>query len=104
MTNADQNRFECPIRSIFFEFYNRQMMPVVVIVWVQAIVYIAIAVYSAVRFFDTEQTKDMIMYATIFLTMMVLLCLIKVLAFQFIQRHTFLRRIDALEKKLNAGA
>lgn len=104
MAKADQNSFQCPIRSVFFEFYNRQMMPVVVLVWVQAIIYLAVAVYSAIKFFDTEKTKYLIMYATIFLTMMVLICLLKVLAFQFIQRHTFLRRMDALESKLSGNA
>jgi hypothetical protein len=79
------------------EFYNMRMLPVIVIVWAWAIIIIAAAVYSAVAFFRAEQTKEQIMYATVFICCVQFMALIKTFAWQMIHRNSIKRQISHLQ-------
>ena len=82
------------------EFYSRQMLPVAVLVWIWAIIFIAGAVYSGVRFFSTDQTRDQIMFAAIFICCWQGIGLIKMFAWQMIHRNAVKRQIKRLELKI----
>jgi uncharacterized membrane protein len=58
---------EVSFRSMLGEFYNRKMLSIAVMVWVMGLVFIAVAIYSAVRFFGSDQTRDQIYAAALFI-------------------------------------
>ena len=62
------------------DFYNRKMVSVAIFVWVFALIFIALAIFSGVKFFQSEQVKDLIMYAVIFLLSAHLIALMKIFA------------------------
>jgi ABC-type maltose transport system permease subunit len=88
---------EDSLGTMLKDFYNTQMLSVIVIVWAWAIVIIAAAVYSAVQFFQTEQTKSQIMYAAIFVCCVQFIALTKIFAWQMIHRNSIKRQIRRLE-------
>ena len=89
----------CPICSMMHDFYNRKMLQVVVLVWFWAVLFIAGAVYSGVRFFKTEQTRDQIMFAALFVCCWQGIAMIKVFAWLMIHRNALERQIKQIELK-----
>jgi hypothetical protein len=79
------------------DFYGRQMRSTAVLVWANALIAATIAGAAAVLFFQTDQVKDEIMYATVFLAGVVWVAIIKVFAWLAINRHSLSREIKRLE-------
>ncbi|MBN2019254.1 MAG: hypothetical protein JW749_03405 [Sedimentisphaerales bacterium] len=86
--------------SMLHDFYNKNMLSVVVLVWIWAIIFIAGAVYSGTRFFDADQTRDQVMFAAIFICCFQGVGLIKVFAWQMIHRNAVTRQIRRLELRI----
>ena len=82
------------------QFYSREMLPFSIFLWVQAVIYLFLAIFSAVRFFRVEDTRGQIMYAVIFLTAMQLIVLVKIFAWQLINRNNIKRAIYRLEERI----
>lgn len=82
------------------DFYNMKMLPFIIVVWVYALVFIALAVFSGIRFFAAEQTKDQIMYAVIFVCSIQFVTLMKIFAWQMIHRNRITRQLKRLELRL----
>ncbi len=78
------------------DFYNRKMLTIVIVVWVYAIVFVALAIFSAIRFFGAEETQSQIMYAAIFLCCTQFIVLMKIFAWQMIHRNGIRRQINKL--------
>jgi multisubunit Na+/H+ antiporter MnhG subunit len=97
--NYDDSR-EDTIRSMLSEFYSRKMAATAALVWAVGIPLLAVAVYCAVAFFRTDQTKSEILYATIFLTCFIFIGLLKVFAWQTIHRNSIKREIKRLELRI----
>jgi len=97
----DQPREET-IGSMLRDFYNRRMLSVVVFVWAWALVIVGVAVFSAVKFLDAEQTQSQIMYAAIFICCVQFMTLMKTFAWQMIHRNSLRREIKALELRIAA--
>ena len=57
---------EDTLRSWFRDAYSRQLLWPLIGVYTQYIIYTMLAVYCAIKFFDTDQTKYQIMYAALF--------------------------------------
>lgn len=91
---------EDSLRSMLADFYSRKMLSTAILVWVWGIIFIAGAVYSAARFFATEQIKDQIMYAAIFICLIQFVGLMKVFAWQMIARNSIKREIKRLELRI----
>ena len=81
-------------------FYNRSMLSVIIIVWVYALVFIAVAVYCGIRFFKTDDTQYQIMYAVIFLCSIQFIAIMKIFAWQMIHRNSIKRAIRRLETRI----
>jgi hypothetical protein len=66
--NLQNNNYskEGNICSMLHDFYNKNMLSVIVLVWFWAIIFIGGAVYCGIQFFKADQTRDQIMYAVIF--------------------------------------
>mgnify|MGYP006303109123 CR=1 FL=1 len=91
---------ENTLREMLGDFYSRKMMSVAILVWVWGLVFIAGAVYSAVRFFDDIGTKDQIMYAALFIIFLMWLGLMKVFAWLMITRNGIKREVKRLELRI----
>ncbi len=88
------------IRSMLGEFYNRRMLWTSVFIWTVALAFLLGAVLSAVRFFGATETRYQIMYATLFLTFVHWLGLMKIFAWQMIHRNSVAREIKRLEIRI----
>jgi hypothetical protein len=89
---------EDSIWSMASDFYSPKMRSAAILIWVWAIIFFVPAVYSAIQFFRTDQTKSQIMYAAIFICCFNGICLMKILGGQMIQRLGIKREIKKLKK------
>ncbi len=97
--NYDSSR-EDTIRSMLSEFYSRKMAATSAMIWVISVLFLAGAVYSAVVFFKTVETKSQIMYATIFISCFIGIGLMKIFAWQVLHKNSIKREIKRLELRI----
>jgi hypothetical protein len=100
LNDACDESKENTLRSMLKEFYSRQMFTVVAFVWFWAVIFIAGAVFCAIRFFNADQTSDQIMFAAIFICCWQGLGLIKIFAWQMIHRSHTERQIKKVELRI----
>jgi hypothetical protein len=81
-------------------FFSRAMLPMVVFVYVWAIVFIAGAVYCGVRFFRTDETRLQIAFAAGFICFVHAIGLMKVFGWQLIHKRSLSLRIKRLEARV----
>jgi len=91
---------EDSIRAMIGDFYSRRMLSTVVFIWIWGVIFMVGAIYSAVRFFDVEEVKSQILYAAVFISLLNLLGLVKIFAWQIIHRNGIKREIKRLEIRL----
>ena len=58
------------------------------------------AIYACVKFFDSALAKDQILYATVFLTCVVFISMVKTFAWQMMHRNSIKREIKRLAIRL----
>jgi hypothetical protein len=97
-TNDDSG--EDGILAMVRDFYSKKMLPVVIIVWVWAIIFIAGVVYCGSKFLGAGEVKQQIMYASIFICCFQGICLMKIFAWQMISRNNINRKIKKLELRI----
>jgi hypothetical protein len=91
---------ENTLLSMLGDFYNRKMASVAIFIWVWGIVFMAGAIYSAFKFFGTEEIQLQIMYATIFVVLLQWVSILKIFAWQMIHRNNIKREIKRLEIRI----
>jgi len=91
---------EDSICSMIGDFYNRRMLSTAVLVWVMGVIFIAGAIYSALRFFGAAEVQSQIMYAALFVCLFNLVGILKVFAWQIIHRNSIKREIKRLEIRI----
>jgi hypothetical protein len=91
---------EDTIRPMIGDFYNKKMLSTIIVVWAYALVIIALAIFSGIRYFEVDQVKYQIMYATIFICCGQFMSLIKIFAWQMIHRNTIKRELKRLELRI----
>ena len=95
--NGEQKKLkEDTLRSMARQFYNRKMLSVIILVWTYFFVFLVLAVLSGIKFFESEQIKDQIMYAAIFVCCIQFFVLIKIFAWQMIHRNSIKEEIKKL--------
>ncbi len=82
------------------EFYSRRMLSITVIMWVWAIMLIAIAAYGAMQLFKAGEAQAQIMYAVFFIVGFDGVGLTKVLFGQLIHRQSIKRDLKRLELRV----
>lgn len=80
------------LRTMVRDFYSRRMRSTAIFVWGYAILFIALAVYSAIQFFKADQTQGQIMYAALFVLGANGVVLMKILAWLMIYQRSMIRR------------
>ena len=88
---------DCTLRSMIHDFYNRKMLSIIILVWVYALAFLGLMIFSGIKFFEMDQTQTQLMYAVIFITAAQFLCLMKIFAWQMIHRNGIKREIKKLE-------
>lgn len=91
---------EDSIMSMARDFYSRKMWSTAVLVRVWAIIFFAGAVYSAIQFFETDETQLQIMYAAIFVPCVLAIGFMKVFAWEMLHRNSIKREIKRLELRI----
>ncbi len=91
---------EDTLRSMLRGFYTRKMLSSVIIVWVYSIIFVALCVFSGIRFFAAGQIRYQIMYAGIFICSVQFIFILKVFAWQIIHRNSIKREIKRLEIRI----
>jgi Family of unknown function (DUF6768) len=88
------------LRAMAGDFYGRRMRPTAILVYVWALIFVALAVYSAMQFFRADQTQGQIMYAALFIIGAHGVGLMKIFAWEMILRHSIRRDLKQLELRL----
>jgi hypothetical protein len=88
------------LRSMLKDFYNRKMLSVIILTWVWFLIIFTVAIFSAVKYFQSEQPKDLIFYAAIFIIAIQFVVLMKIFAWQMIHRNSIKREIKKLELRI----
>jgi hypothetical protein len=78
-------------------FFTRAMLPMILVFYFWATVFVAGAVYCAVRFFRTDQTRLQIAFAAGFICFVHAVGLMKVFAWQLIHKRGLSLQIKRLE-------
>ena len=91
---------EDTIRSMIGDFYNKRMFSTVLLLWTSALITIALAIFSGIRYFRVDQVKYQMMYAAIFICCVQFMGLIKIFAWQMIHRNSIKREIKRLELRI----
>lgn len=91
---------EDSIRTMIGDFYSRKMLSVAMLVWFWAVVFFVGAGYSAMKFFETDETQLQIMYAAVFICLVQFVGLMKVFAWQMLARNNIKRDIKRLEIRI----
>ena len=82
------------------DFYNKKMLSIVIILWIDFFVFLGLAIFSAVKFFNTDLINYQIMYAAIFICCVQMVVLIKVFSWQLIHKNAIKREIKRLELRI----
>lgn len=88
------------LRAMARDFYSRRMRSTAILVYGWAIIFIALAVYSAMQFFKADQTQGQIMYAALFILGAHGVGLMKILAWEMMNRHSIRRDLKRLELRV----
>jgi len=91
---------EDSIRSMIGDFYSRRMRSTAILTWAVGLLFFAGAIYTGIRFFGADQTRDQIMYAAGFLCCVYLVGLMKIFAWQMLQRNSIKREVKRLELRI----
>ena len=88
------------LRSIVRDFYSRKIMSSVILVWVMAIAFLGLVIFSAVHFFRTDQAREQILYAILFLWGVHEFGVIRIFVWQMAHRRNLKRDIKRLELRV----
>lgn len=88
------------LRAMARDFYSRSMRSTAILVYAWVIIFIALAVYSAMRFFKADQTQAQIMYAALFILGAHGVGLMKICAWEMMNRHSIRRDLKRLELRV----
>ena len=92
---------EDSICSMIRDFYNKKMIPMIILTFGYSILFIVIAIFSAMQFFKTTETKCQIMYAAIFIAAIQFIVLMKIFVWQIIHRNGLKRELKKIHNKLD---
>ncbi len=85
--------------SMARDLYNKKELATLIWVWGNSLVFLALIVFSSIKFFQTEQTKYQIMYAAVFICCIQVIILAKIVCWQTVNRNRTTREIMSLVLK-----
>ncbi len=91
---------ESPLKGMLHSAFRGRMLWASVIVWINLLLFSAIAVYAGIAFFTTSDTGEKIFSATLFLTAMVLISVVKLWYWMIANRNAISREIKRVELQI----
>lgn len=91
---------EDTLRSMARDFYSRPLLPTAILVWGFAILFLALAAFSVIQFFKTDQTRWQLAYAALFICGAHGVGLMKIFAWEMVHRHSIKRAIKRLAPRV----
>jgi uncharacterized membrane protein YciS (DUF1049 family) len=91
---------EVTMRSWFGDFYGKKMRFVMINVFICYFVCLVPIIFSIFKFFRANQTKDQVMYATIFVCCNLWMGFVSVFGWVMMQRPSITRKIKRLELRI----
>ncbi len=88
------------IRAMGRDWFSRKMLSTVLFVWAWGLLLIALDVYCAIKFFETDQTREQIMYAALFIIGAQCIGGMKIFAWQMLHRRSIARDLKRLELRI----
>ncbi len=88
------------LRAMARDFYSRKLLSTAILVYGWVIIFIALAVYSATRFFKADQTQGQIMYAALFVIGVHGVGLVKIFAWEMLHRSGIRRDLKRIELRV----
>ena len=82
------------------DLYNPRNSVILIWIWINAVVFMALNVLFAVLFFGSDGTKSQIMYAALFGCCMQVIILLKIICWQTLQRNRIVREINRLNYRI----
>jgi len=86
--------------SMVGQLYSRKMLSSLVAHGAYSLVFIVLAVFCGVKFFETQQVQFQVMYAAIFICCIQFVVLRKVIYWQMLHKHNISREIKRLEIRI----
>lgn len=88
------------LRTMMKDRYNRRLRNSAILFTVYCAFFYALGIAGAIMFFQTEQTKYQIMYASVFVYFMQRAALVKGIGWQWINKRSIEREIKGLEIRI----
>ena len=97
LANAGNEGLFAQMRATF----NGPMRPWIIYVWILAIVFTGLTVWSAMAFFGAQTVRDWIMYASIFLMCCLFIGIAKIWYYIEAAQYSHSREIRRLERRIS---
>ena len=94
---CDESR-EDTLCTMLRDLYNKKNLATLIWVWGNSLVFLALAIFSVIKFFKTDQTRFQIMYAAIFICCIQIIILAKIVCWQTMHKNSLKREIKELKK------
>jgi len=91
---------EDTVRSWIRDCFSKNMRWVMINIWVWFFIFLVPIIFSIIQFFRTDQTRDQIMYATVFTCCSLGIGFIKTFGWVMMQRPGISREIKRLELRI----
>jgi Family of unknown function (DUF6768) len=88
------------LSGVVADMVRNQSRYLVALPWMFTFVFLGVAVYSAVQFFASQEPKEWVLYATLFLTAMIIVAIFKLWFYLVWLRNSILREIKRCELRL----
>jgi len=96
----ERTKKEDSLWAMLGDFYNKKMIPFIILLWIWAIFVIAVGVWAGIEFANSEQVKTQILFATILICCFQFMAMIKTFAWQMIHRNNIKREIKRLKDSI----
>jgi len=83
--------------SMVREAFSKQMRWVMIMLWGWFFIFLVPLIFSVIQFFKTDQTKSLILYATIFILSWVSIGILKLYVLIILQKYSLRREVKRLE-------
>jgi hypothetical protein len=86
--------------GVVADMVRNQSLYLMAFPWVFTFVFLGLAVFAAVQFFAADEIKSLILYATLFLTALIVVAILKLWFYLVWVRNSILREIKRCELRL----
>lgn len=95
--NYDQ---EETLRAQIFESFRGRSRWMTIGVWVESFIFFGLMIFSAVRFYEVDSIRNLILYATLFLASLGLQVALKIWYWMLLNKNSVTREVKRLELQI----